>query len=59
MNLLGSTTPTAFMASVTSAVGTSFDSVYVLVAMAIALPLAFWIIHKVIALFPKTGGRRA
>ena len=51
--------PTTTAASELAAVvGASVTSVWVLVILAIGIPLSFYILHRVIGLFPKAGGRR-
>jgi hypothetical protein len=52
---LPSTAPT----DVFAAVGTLTTDLWVLLAIAMGVPLAFYIIKQVIALVPKSRGRRA
>jgi len=47
------TLPTGAVADLTGYIGSIFSSVWVLVALAIGIPLAFYVIKKVIALVPK------
>jgi len=56
MDLISSTTVNAASAALATNTQTSIDSVWVLVLVALSIPLAFYIIHRVIGLFP---GRRA
>ena len=51
---LPSTAPT----DVFAAVGTLTTDLWVIIAVAIGVPLAFYIIRKVISLMPKAGGGR-
>jgi FtsH-binding integral membrane protein len=54
---VGSTT--ALVASVVSAFGDNIDAVFVITALAVAIPLVFYIAHLVRGLFPGSrGGRR-
>ena len=59
MQILSTSTQLAAVGNIGTAVATSTDSIWVLVVVAIAIPLAFYILHRVIGLFPKAGGRRS
>jgi len=54
-----SSTSAALLADIGSVVQPTITGVYAVVILAVALPLAFWLIHKLLALFPGRGGRRA
>jgi hypothetical protein len=54
MELISTGTTTTLLASVGTAVGTTASSLWAIVAVAVALPLTFWAIHKVKGLFPKS-----
>ena len=47
------TIPTTAVADLTANVSTLFGDVWVLMALIIGLPLGFYVIKKVIGLFPK------
>jgi hypothetical protein len=47
------TLPVGAVASLTGTASTMFSDLWVLVALAIGIPLGFYIIKKVIALMPK------
>jgi len=53
MQLLSTTTQTAAVADIGTGVSSSIDSIWVLVVVAVAIPLGFYIIHRIIGLFPK------
>jgi hypothetical protein len=53
------TIPASGTADLLAYVGTLFSDVWVLVALAIGIPLAFYIISRVIGLFSHRTGRRA
>lgn len=57
MEFLSSTTLAAAVGNIGQAVKTTTDNVWVLVVVAIAIPLAFYVLHRVIGLFPKARGR--
>lgn len=61
MDFFSSTTPaTAFVGAVGTAVGTTYDNAYIVVATAIALGLFFWFAHGMKGLMPGgRGGRRS
>jgi len=44
--------PEGFMASTTAYVGEVFSGYYVIIALAVGIPLAFYIIRKIMSLFP-------
>lgn len=44
------TLPSDFVATTTAYIGGMFTDLYTLVALAIGLPLAFWVIRKAISL---------
>ena len=53
------TLPSSAPTDVFAAVGTLTTDLWVIIAVAIGVPLAFYIIKRVIGLMPKAGGRRA
>lgn len=57
MELVSSTTVAAAAAALQTNVADNIDSVWVLVLLALSIPLAFYIIHRVIGLFPGRRGR--
>lgn len=56
--IFGSTTASDIIAAVGAGVGTNFDQLYLVAAAAVAIPLAFWVLHAVIGLFPRSRTRR-
>jgi hypothetical protein len=58
MELVASTSVSDLVANVQSSTTTGVTSVLVIAALAVSIPLAFYVIHQVIALFPKTRSRR-
>lgn len=58
MELVSTTSVAATAAALSSNVATGIDSVWTIVVLAVSIPLAFYILHRVIALFPGRGGRR-
>ena len=57
MDLISSTTVNAAAAALGTNVTTTIDSVWVLVLLAISIPLGFYILHRVMGLFPGRRGR--
>jgi len=57
MELISSTTVNAAAAALATNTQSTIDSVWVLVLVALSIPLAFYIIHRVIGLFPGHRGR--
>ena len=57
MELVSSTTVNAAAAALATNVTTNIDSVWVLVLLALSIPLAFYIIGRVIGLFPGSHKR--
>ena len=53
MELISSTTLTTVAADLSANVVDSIDSVWVVALLALSLSVAFWIIKRVIGLFPK------
>lgn len=47
------TIPSASSTDLLSAVGTLFTDLWVVIAVAVGIPLAFYVIRKVISLVPK------
>jgi hypothetical protein len=47
------TLPTASSSDLTAFAGSLFTDLWVLIAVAVGIPLAFYVIRKVIALVPK------
>jgi hypothetical protein len=58
MELISTGTVTTLLANVSSGVTSTGNTLWVIVALAVSIPLTFYVIHKVMGLFPKTGGRR-
>ncbi len=52
------TIPTSAPTDLFAAVGTLTTDLWVVIAVAIGVPLAFYIIKRVIGLMPKAGARR-
>ena len=52
------TLPTSAPTDLFASAGTLVVDLWVLIAVAIGVPLAFYIIKRVIGLMPKAGGRR-
>ncbi len=59
MELISSSTVTDLIANVSSGVTTTGANLWVIVALAVSIPLTFYVIGKVIGLFPGTSKRRA
>jgi len=57
MELISSTTVNAASAALAANVSTNIDSVWVLVLLAVSIPLGFYILHRVMGLFPGRRGR--
>ena len=53
MNILASSTATNLVGSIMSTIGELFTDFWVIIAIAIGIPLAFYVIRRVIALVPK------
>jgi hypothetical protein len=53
------TLPTGAETDLFASVGTLTTDLWVIIALAIGVPLAFYVIKQVIALVPKSRGRRA
>lgn len=53
------TLPSSAPTDVFAAVGTLTTDLWIIIAVAIGVPLAFYIIKRLIGLMPKSGGRRA
>lgn len=49
------TLPADFIATTTAYIGDLFTDTYVLIALAIGLPLAFWFVRRVIGLVRARG----
>lgn len=58
MELISSSTLVNVASNLSANVGDSIDSVFTVVLLALSVPLAFYIIGRVIALFPKPRGGR-
>lgn len=58
MELIASGTVTTLLAGVASAVGDTGTNLWLIAAVAVSIPLAFYVIHQVMGLFPKTRGAR-
>jgi len=59
MDLISLATSTDLVASVGTAVQQTGTNLWVIVASAVAIPLTFYVIHRIIGLFPSTRGRKA
>jgi len=59
MELIASGSVTTLLASVGTGVSDTLVPLLPIVAIAVAIPLAFWAIHAIIGLFPKSRARRA
>jgi len=59
MELIASGTVTTLLAGVAAGVTDTGANLWAIAAVAVSIPLAFYVIHKVMGLFPKAGGRRA
>jgi len=53
MELIASTSVTSMIASVGTGVSDTLGSLLPIVAIAVAIPLTFYAIHKIMGLFPK------
>jgi len=53
MDLLNGVATTTFATDLSASVGSSINSVWFAVVIAAAIPLAFYIIYKLLALIPK------
>jgi len=58
MELIASGTVTSLIAGVSAGVTDTGATLWVIVAVAVAIPLTFYVIHRVIGLFPGTKGRK-
>lgn len=59
MDFISSTTINAAAAALGTNVTTNVESVWPLVLLAVSIPLAFYVLHRIIGLFPRAGGRRS
>lgn len=57
MQLISSSTILTAAADVAANTQTTIDSVWVLVLIALSIPLGFYIVHRVMGLFPGRRGR--
>ena len=53
MELISSSTLSTLVADLSANVSSAVDSVWVVALLAVSIPLAFYIIRRVIGLFPK------
>jgi len=53
MDILATTTAESLVGSIVSTIGDLFTDFWVIIAIAIGIPLAFYVIRRVIALMPK------
>lgn len=58
MELIASGTVTTLLANVASGVTSTGANLWVIVALAVSIPLTFYVIHAVMGLFPKARGRK-
>ena len=56
--MLGTIFSVGNLGEMTAYVGTLFNDAWLIVALAVGIPLGFYIIKKVIGLVPKGGGGR-
>jgi hypothetical protein len=54
--MLGTFFTLGSVSDMTAYVGTLFTDAWVVIALAVGIPLAFYVIRRVIALVPKAGG---
>jgi hypothetical protein len=57
MELIASGTVTTLLANVSSGVTSTGANLWVIAALAVSIPLTFYVIKKVVGLFPGTGKR--
>jgi len=53
MDILASSTADSLVSSILTTVGDLFTDFWVIIAIAVGIPLAFYVIRRVIALMPK------
>jgi len=58
MELIASGTVTSLIAGVSAGVTDTGATLWAIVAVAVAIPLTFYVIHRVKGLFPGVGGRK-
>lgn len=58
MDFISTSTVAAAATALGTDVTTNVESVFVLVILAISIPLAFYILHQIIGLFPHSRGSR-
>lgn len=58
MDFISAGTVSGAAAALGANVTTNVDSVWPLALLAVSIPVAFYILHRIIGLFPKSGGRR-
>jgi hypothetical protein len=58
MELIASGTVTTLLANVSSGVTSTGSTLWVIVALAVSIPLTFYVIHAVMGLFPKGRARK-
>lgn len=58
MELIASGTVTTLLANVASGVTSTGANLWVIVALAVSIPLTFYVIHAVMGLFPKSRARK-
>jgi hypothetical protein len=58
MELIASGTVTTLLASVASGVTDTGATLWAIVALAVAIPLTFYVIHQVMGLFPKSRAKK-
>jgi hypothetical protein len=56
--MLGTIFTLGSVGDMTAYVGTLFSDAWLVIALAVGVPLAFYVIRKVIGLVPKGGGGR-
>jgi hypothetical protein len=59
MEIIASGTVTTLLANVATGVTETGTNLWVIAAVAVAIPLAFYVIRAVMGLFPSHRGRRA
>lgn len=58
MDFISSSTVAAAATTLGTNVTANVDSVFTLVLLAVSIPLAFYILHQIIGLFPRSRGAR-
>jgi len=59
MELIAPADVTTLLGNVSTGITTTGASLWAVVAVAVAIPLTFYVIHKIMGLFPSVKGRKA